>query len=72
MQIDIQRTGFTLTDGILMKRLADDLGRGDDHVTRAIARLSAINGPRGASISAVLSRCVCGNVSPWNYDAKIE
>jgi ribosome-associated translation inhibitor RaiA len=50
MQVDIQSTGFTLTAGIrtyLMKRLTDDLNRGDDHVTRVIARLSDINGPRG-------------------------
>lgn len=50
MQIDIQTTGFTLTDGIrgsLMKRLADDLSHGDDHVTQVIVRLSDINGPRG-------------------------
>lgn len=50
MQVDIQCTGFTLTDGIrasLMKRLTDDLNHGDDHVTRVIVRLSDINGPRG-------------------------
>ena len=50
MQVDIQSTGFKLTDGIrasLMKRLTDDLGHGDDHVTRVIVRLSDINGPRG-------------------------
>ena len=50
MKIDIQCTGFTLTDGIrasLMKRLTDDLNHGDDQVTRVIVRLSDINGPRG-------------------------
>jgi ribosome-associated translation inhibitor RaiA len=50
MQVDIQSTGFRLTDGIrasLMKRLTDDLNHGDDHVTRVIVRLSDINGPRG-------------------------
>lgn len=50
MQVDIQSTGFKLTDGIrasLMKRLTDDLNHGDDHVTRVIVRLSDINGPRG-------------------------
>ncbi|ODU50987.1 MAG: 30S ribosomal protein S30 [Thiobacillus sp. SCN 63-374] len=50
MQIDIQSTGFTLTDGIrasLMTRLACDLSHGDDQVTRVIVRLSDINGPRG-------------------------
>ena len=50
MQIDIQTRNFSLTDALRShaeRRLRFALTCCDDHIQRAVMRLSDINGPRG-------------------------
>lgn len=50
MQLDIQTSGFSLTNGIrdyTTRRLQFALNRNDNHITRVQVRLADINGPRG-------------------------
>ena len=52
MQIDIQARNFSLTDALRShaeRRLRFALTCYDDHIQRAVMRLSDINGPRGGS-----------------------
>lgn len=50
MQVDIQCSGFELTEGLrdyARKRLAYSMRFGNEYIMRLIVRLSDINGPRG-------------------------
>lgn len=71
MQLDIQASGFSLTDSIrdyTKQRLQFALSRNDQHITRVQVRLADINGPRGG----VDKRCQIDLTMAGQSDIVIE